>query len=309
MTGGIPAKLQAQLTEALKDSYRIEKELGRGSMARVYLAHDLRTNRPVAVKLLPPELATATNAERFLREVAFAKDLNHPGILPLIDSGSGDGLCWYVMPVVDGITFRDRLKTQGIPAISETLRLAAQVGSALAYAHEKGIVHRDLKPENIMIANSQALLVDFGLARAVGAESNLTGLGMPLGTPTYMSPEQITGAADVDLRADIYSFACVIYEMFTGRPPFLGTTVVQLLQAHMAVTPEPPSRHRAGLGPAIDAAILKALAKDPDQRQGTVDRFIKDLGTAPEPASGPAPVAPAADSGSKGFLGRLFGKR
>ena len=304
MTGGIPAKLQAQLTEVLKDSYRIEKELGRGSMARVYLAHDLKTDRPVAVKLLPPELATATNAERFLREVAFAKELDHPGILPLIDSGSGDGLCWYVMPVVDGITIRDRLKEQGLPPISEALRLTAQVGSALAYAHEKGIVHRDLKPENIMIANGQALLVDFGLARAVGAESNLTGLGMPLGTPTYMSPEQITGATDVDLRADIYSFACVVYELFTGRPPFIGTTVVQLLQAHMAMTPEPPSRHRAGLGPTIDAAILKALAKDPDQRQGTVGRFVADLGPGSEAAAPPPPPTEA-----KGFLGRLFGKR
>ena len=299
MTGGAPAKLQAQLTEHLKDSYRIEKELGRGSMARVYLAHDLKADRPVAVKLLPPELATATNAERFLREVAFAKDLDHPSIVPVLDSGSGDGLCWYVMPVVDGETIRERLRTQGLPSIDDTLRLAGQAGAALAYAHTKGIVHRDLKPENIMISGGRAMIVDFGLARAVGSDSNLTGLGMPLGTPTYMSPEQITGATDVDLRADIYSFACVVYEMLTGRPPFVGTTVVQLLQAHMAVTPEAPSRHRPGIGPAIDAAILKALAKSPDQRQSAIDQFVADLGTAPS----------RAESGSKGFLGRLFGKR
>ena len=306
MTSATSAKLLAQLAEQLKDSYRIEKELGRGSMARVYLAHDLANDRRVAVKLLPPELATATNAERFLREVAFAKDLDHPSILPLLDSGSAAGLCWYVMPVVDGETMREQLRSKGLPEIDEALRLTAQVGDALAYAHGKGIVHRDLKPENIMIAGGRALVVDFGLARAVGAESNLTGMGMPLGTPTYMSPEQITGAADVDLRADIYSFACVVYELLTGRPPFVGTTVVQMLQAHMMMTPDPPSRHRSGIGPAIDTALLTALAKSPDDRQDSVGRFIADLGTV---SAAPTAATPPAEGPSKGFLGRLFGKR
>ena len=306
------ARLLALLTEQLADRYRIERELGRGSMSRVYLAHDLRHDRPVAVKLLPPELAIGTNPDRFLREVAFARDLVHPGIVPLIDSGSENGLCWYVMPVVAGETVRDRLRREGLPSIEDALRITIQAGEALAYAHGKGIVHRDLKPENIMIADGRAMVVDFGLARAIGSESNLTGTGMPLGTPTYMSPEQITGAAEAGVPADVYSFGCVVYEMLTGRPPFLGRNVVDLLKAHLSQQPEPPSRHRREIGPAIDAALLTALAKEPAGRQPGIERFLADLRAAtPAPAPAPPPPAPPPQPApeSPGFLGRLFGRR
>ena len=246
--------MMARLAAAVEGRYRIEKEAGRGAMARVYQAVELRSGRHVAVKLLSPELATGTNAERFLREIALTKTLDHPNILPLIDSGADDGLYWYVMPFVSGETIREVLVARGLMAIPDALQIVAQVGGALTYAHAKGIVHRDLKPENIMISDGRALIVDFGLARALDVQSNLTGTGMPLGTPAYMSPEQITGAADADARADLYSFACVVYELLTGRPPFVGTTVVQLLQGHLGMVPDLPSRHRQQLGGAIDAA-------------------------------------------------------
>ena len=300
-----PAVIMARLAAAIEGRYRIEKEAGRGAMARVYQAVDLASGRRVAVKLLPPDAATATNAERFLREIAVTKTLDHPNILPLIDSGATDGLYWYVMPFVVGETVREALVARGLMAIPDALQIVTQVGGALTYAHGKGIVHRDLKPENIMISGGQALVVDFGLARALDVQSNLTGTGMPLGTPAYMSPEQITGAADADARADLYSFACVAYEMLAGRPPFVGTTVLQLLQGHLGQVPEPPSRHRQHLSPTIDAALLKALAKGPNARQASVDQFLTEMTAGARAEAITAP--PAARQG--GLLGRLFGKR
>ncbi len=304
-----PAVLLARLATAIEGRYRIEKEAGRGAMARVYQAVEVATGRSVAIKLLPPETATATNAERFLREITVTKTLEHPNILALLDSGVDDGLYWYVMPFVSGETIREALATRGLMAIPDALRIVAQVGSGLSYAHSKGIIHRDLKPENVMISEGQALVVDFGLARALDVQSNLTGTGMPLGTPAYMSPEQITGAAEADARADLYSFACVGYEMLAGRPPFVGTTVLQLLQGHLSLPPDPPSRHRRELGPAIDAALLKALAKAPAARQASVEQFLTEITSGQEhwPES-PAPTAPP-DPPKAGLFGRLFGKR
>lgn len=305
-----PAVLLARLATAIEGRYRIEKEAGRGAMARVYQAVEVATGRSVAIKLLPPETATATNAERFLREITVTKTLEHPNILALLDSGVDDGLYWYVMPFVSGETIREALATRGLMAIPDALRIVAQVGSGLSYAHSKGIIHRDLKPENVMISEGQALVVDFGLARALDVQSNLTGTGMPLGTPAYMSPEQITGAADADARADLYSFACVAYEMLAGRPPFVGTTVLQLLQGHLALPPDPPSRHRRELGPAIDAALLKALAKAPAGRHASVEEFVAEITNGQErQVASPAPPAAPPDPPKPGLFGRLFGKR
>ena len=302
--------MMTRLATAVEGRYRIEKEAGRGAMARVYQAVELQSGRPVAIKLLPPEMATATNAERFLREIALTKTLEHPNILPLIDSGAADGLYWYVMPFVSGETIREVLVARGLMAIPDALQIVAQVGGALTYAHAKGIVHRDLKPENIMIADGRAMIVDFGLARALDVQSNLTGTGMPLGTPAYMSPEQITGAADADARADLYSFACVVYELLTGRPPFVGTTVLQLLQGHLSMVPDPPSRHRQQLGGAIDAALRKALEKRPEARQASVDQFLAEIAGGGSGAEGNAATPPAAAARQgAGLLGRLFGKR
>jgi serine/threonine protein kinase len=306
VTGGSASAILARLAAALEGRYRIEKEAGRGSMARVYQATAVDSGRPVAIKLLPPETATPANAERFLREIALTRTLDHPNILPLIDSGLTDGLSWYVMPFVAGETVRSAITVRGLMPIPEALGIVTQAGAALSYAHARGIIHRDLKPENIMIAEGRVLVVDFGLARVLDLQSNLTGTGMPLGTPAYMSPEQITGAADVDARADLYGLACVTYEMLTGRPPFVGGSVVQLLQGHLSLPPDPPSRHRKSIGPAIDAALLKALGKTASARQATVDQFVADLvAESPPPGADPTPPAPR----PSGLFGRLFGNR
>ncbi len=298
MRPGDPAVMMARLAAATAGRYHIEKEAGRGAMARVYQATAVGSNQRVAIKLLPPEAATATNAERFLREIAVTKSLEHPGILSLIDSGATDGLYWYVMPFVAGETVREILVARGLMSIADALRTTAQVGSALVYAHGKGIIHRDLKPENIMVAEGQALVVDFGLARALDVQSNLTGAGMPLGTPAYMSPEQISGASEADERADLYSFACVVYEMLTGRPPFVGTTVLHLLQGHLNLVPDLPSRHRKEVSAAIDAALQRALEKRPEARQPSVQQFLAEVaGGAVEPVP------------EVGLFGRWFGKR
>jgi serine/threonine-protein kinase len=305
------SRLQAQLQEELEGRYRIEGELGRGSMARVYQAQDLANRRRVAIKLLPPELASASNAERFLREIKITAGLEHPNILPLLDSGvsgSTSGLYWYVMPLVEGESLRERLADGPLP-IAEALDLAIQVGGALAYAHPRGIVHRDLKPENIMLAGGRPLVMDFGLARALDSQSKLTGTGMPLGTPAYMSPEQITGAESVDGRADLYSFGCVLYEAFTGQLPFPGRSVVQILQAHMGTMPLPPSAVRPEVPAAVDHALLKLMAKAPDARYQTADELLKDLGAEGGAASSGSGTGPDKGRSSGGFFSRLFGRR
>jgi eukaryotic-like serine/threonine-protein kinase len=276
-------------------------------MARVYLAQDLTHGRPVAVKLLPPELASASNAERFLREIKITGALEHPNILPLFDSGvSGvsSGLYWYVMPYVEGQTLRDRLR-DGPLELEAAFALAEQVGAALGHAHPRGIVHRDLKPENVMCSEGRYLVVDFGLARALDSASRLTGTGMPLGTPAYMSPEQILGAESVDARADLYSFGCVLYEAFTGRMPFTGKTVVHILQAQMASTAAPPSAVRPGIPPSVDRALKKVMAKEPRDRHQSAQELIDDLLRDRTPgATEPPPAEPA-----RGLLSRWFGRK
>jgi serine/threonine protein kinase len=305
-----PARLQEQLQEELTGRYRIERELGRGSMARVYLAEDLVNARQVAVKLLPPELASSSNAERFLREIQITAALQHPNILALLDSGvsgASSGLYWYVMPYVEGQTLRERLAS-GPLTIENAFVVAVQVGAALAYAHPKGIVHRDLKPENVMCSGGQHLVMDFGLARALDSNSRLTGTGMPLGTPAYMSPEQILGAESVDARADLYSFGCLLYEAFTGRMPFSGKSVVHILQAHMQTTPAPPSQVRTGIPASVDRALLKVMAKEPRNRHQTADELIRDLTEGGiEAGTTRPPAEPGQPAG--GFLARLFSRR
>ena len=296
-------ELLDELRRELADRYTVEGELGRGAMARVYRARDLAGQRTVALKVLPPELAPATNAERFLREVRITTELRHPNILPLLDSGVTGTHYWYVMPLVEGDSLGTMLKTRGPLAVPEALALAAEVTAALGYAHSRGVVHRDLKPENLMRSAGRWVVLDFGLARAIESDTRLTGTGMPLGTPAYMSPEQITGAAEVDARADLYGFACVLYEALTGRPPFVGPTVVQLLRAHLTQTPAPPSTVRPGLPASLDGPILKALAKDPARRQAGAEALAEELAHAAPVADGPVQEPPR-----RGLLRRLFGR-
>src|SRR5438309_11601683 len=212
-------------------------------MATVYLAQDLKHHRPVAIKVLNPELAGALGPERFLREIDLAARLNHPHILALIDSGESDGFLYYVMPYVEGESLRERLKREGQLPLEEALRIAREVASALSHAHSHDVVHRDIKPENILISGGEAVVADFGIARAIvaaGAEQ-LTDTGLAVGTPGYMSPEQATAEMQLDGRSDVYSLGCVLYEMLAGHPPFLGTTAQEILARH-ALDPVPPLR-------------------------------------------------------------------
>ncbi|CAN5888165.1 hypothetical protein BH24GEM1_BH24GEM1_20860 [soil metagenome] len=212
-----------RLTVALADRYRIERELGQGGMATVYLAEDLRHGRRVAIKLLREDLSASLGNERFLREIKVAAGLQHPHVLPLYDSGEADGLLFYVMPFVDGLSLRDRLVKEGELPIDEAVRILRDVADALSEAHKHGIVHRDLKPENVMLRGRHALVTDFGVAKALSeatGRQSLTTVGIALGTPTYMAPEQAVADPMVDHRADIYAFGVLGYELLSGKPPF-----------------------------------------------------------------------------------------
>ncbi len=215
-----------RLKTALADRYAIERELGAGGMATVYLAEDLKHHRKVAVKVLRPELAAVLGAERFLKEIEVTANLQHPHILPLFDSGEADSLLYYVMPFVEGESLADKLHRERQLSVEESITIAEQVAAALAYAHSHGVVHRDIKPDNIMLSSGEAIVADFGIARAVDAAGGeqLTGTGMALGTPAYMSPEQCAGASEVDGRTDLYALGSVLYELLAGEPPYTGPT-------------------------------------------------------------------------------------
>src|SRR3989454_4444926 len=224
----------AQLQAALADRYAIERELGRGGMATVYLAQDLKHHRKVAIKVLKPELAAALGPERFLQEIEIAAGLTHPHILPLYDSGEATGLLYYVMPYVEGETLRNRLDGAGQLPLAEAVQITREVADALSHAHSHDVVHRDIKPENILLEAGHAVVSDFGIARAITAAGGeeLTGTGIAVGTPAYMSPEQSAGSRELDGRSDIYSLGCVLYEMLAGHPPFLGATAQEVLARH-----------------------------------------------------------------------------
>ena len=219
------------LESALLSRYHLDRELGRGGMATVYLATDLRHERRVALKVLHPELSSALGPDRFLREIKLAARLNHPHIVPLFDSGEAAGHLYYVMPVVEGETLRDRLLREGQIPVEESLQIVRGIASALDYAHRQNIVHRDIKPENVMLQDGEALVMDFGIAKALSVASTetLTQTGMMVGTPAYVSPEQAAGENQIDGRSDQYSLACVLYEMISGRKPFLGPTAQAIL--------------------------------------------------------------------------------
>ena len=274
----------ASLRAALAGLYDLEGELGAGGMAVVYAARDLRHRRAVAIKVLRPELAAALGTQRFLREIETSASLRHPGIVPLFDSGDADGLLYYVMPLVEGETLRARLERDGRLPVEDALRIASQVADALAYAHDRGIVHRDVKPENILLEDGRAVVTDFGIARCldgVGASGFAT-TGLAMGTPAYMSPEQVAGETALDGRADLYGLACVLYEMLTGRPPFTGGSMARLAVQHLAETPTPVNVLRPAVPAGVAAAIGRALAKAPEDRFATTTGFARAL-TMPAP--------------------------
>jgi len=279
-----------QLATALRDSYTIESELGYGGMATVYLAEDLRHQRKVAVKVLRPELAAVLGAERFLNEIKVTANLQHPHILPLHDSGDANSLLYYVMPYVEGESLRERLNRERQLPIDDALHIAAQVADALGSAHRQGVVHRDIKPENILLSERHALVADFGIALAVTSASGdrLTQTGLSLGTPAYMSPEQVAGDRDIDARSDIYSLACVLYEMLAGQPPFTGATAQVVLARHVTDPVPPITTARSSVSPAVASAISRALGKAPADRFQSVQAFADELGgkVAPDGALG-----------------------
>ncbi|MCZ6918324.1 MAG: protein kinase [Gemmatimonadetes bacterium] len=268
-----------RLKNALADRYAIERELGAGGMATVYLAQDVKHERQVAVKVLRPELAAAIGPERFLREIKTTAQLNHPHILPLLDSGDADGFLYYVMPFMEGESLRDRLDREKQLSVEDALRVAREVADALHTAHQRDVVHRDIKPENILIEAGHAVIADFGIARAIQASGGdqLTETGLAVGTPSYMSPEQAAGSRDLDGRSDIYALGCVVYELLAGEPPFTGATVESVVHQHVAVQAPPVTNLRPGVSPGIAAALSRALAKTPADRFGTAREFADAL--------------------------------
>jgi eukaryotic-like serine/threonine-protein kinase len=278
-----PAPTTVASHPAFGSRYRVERELGRGGMATVYLARDLRHDRLVALKLLHPELAGSLGLDRFLREIDIAARLQHPNILPLFDSGTTEDLGagarpFYAMPYVPGESLRDRLNREKQLGMEEALRITGEVAAALSYAHEQGVVHRDIKPENVLLGGGHAMVADFGIAKALDAAGGekLTSTGLSLGTPAYMSPEQAT-AGTVDARADIYSLGCLLYEMLAGDPPFSGSTPRAVMARH-ALDPVPSVRTaRPGVSPGVESAIHRALEKVPADRFGSVGEFAEAL--------------------------------
>ena len=305
----------------IADRYTVDRKIGSGAAAEVYLARDLRHDRLVAVKVLRPEIAAWMGSERFLREIRITANLQHPHILPLLDSGFNDGLCWYAMPYVTGESLREAM-ARGPMSLKDAARTAAEICKALACAHGQQVVHRDIKPENIMLSGGMAIVMDFGLARALSSgHTGLTATGLPLGTPAYMSPEQVMGEEVIDARADIYGLGCVFYEMLTGRPPFVAQSAAVVMRQHIQETPAPPSTLQPGIPAPVDRIIAKALAKKPADRYQKAEEFLAQLemvmalATLGEMGLGedagapaePAPGLPAKSSG--GLFGKLFGKK
>jgi Tol biopolymer transport system component len=269
----------AQLKQALADRYAIEREIGAGGMARVYLARDLRHDRPVALKLLNPELGAVLGVERFLAEIKVTANLQHPNLLPLFDSGEAGGQLYYVMPFVAGESLRVRLEREKQLPIDDAIRIAVAVANALDYAHSHGVIHRDLKPENILIQAGQPVVADFGIALAVSKAggNRITQTGLSLGTPQYMSPEQATGDRVIDGRSDIYSLAAMTYEMLTGEPPHIGNTAQAIIARVLTDKPRPVRHTRSAVPEQVDAAIDHALQKLPADRYATAREFAEAL--------------------------------
>ncbi|HEX3275713.1 MAG TPA: protein kinase, partial [Gemmatimonadales bacterium] len=300
---GLPPVNQSppRLADALADRYRLERELGAGGMATVYLAQDLRHDRKVAVKVLRPELAAVIGAERFLSEIKTTANLQHPHILPLFDSGQADSFLFYVMPYVEGESLRDRLRREKQLPVADAVRLATEVAGALDYAHRHGVIHRDIKPENILLHDGSALVADFGIALAASKAggTRITETGMSIGTPHYMSPEQAMGEREITARSDIYALGAVTYEMLLGEPPFSGPTAQAIVAKVLTEEPAPLVPRRRSIPLEVEAAVLTALEKLPADRFGSAQEFAAGLSgaagsrrTADRAVAATPPVAP-----------------
>ena len=295
-----------RLAAALADRYRIERELGAGGMAIVYLAQDLKHDRKVALKVLKPELAAVLGAERFVVEIKTTASLQHPHILPLFDSGTADGFLYYVMPFIEGETLRDKLNRETQLGVDEAVRIAREVADALAYAHGKGVIHRDIKPENILIQNGRPMVADFGIALAVSAAAGgrMTETGLSLGTPHYMSPEQATADKEITGRSDVYSLASVLYEMLAGQPPHLGGSAQQIIMKIIAEQPQPVTALRKSVPYNVAAALARALEKLPADRFESAKAFADALAN-PAFVHRSGPAAPDTSFGAPSSWNRV----
>ena len=293
------AELQQQLQRTLGDSYTIERELGGGGMSRVFVARETALDRRVVVKVLPPELSASVSVERFRREIQLAAGLQHPHIVPVLTAGISDGLPYFTMPFVDGESLRARLAREHELPIQDTVAILRDVAKALAYAHSRGVVHRDIKPDNVLLSGGSAVVTDFGVAKALSASaqpggSTLTSLGMAMGTPAYMAPEQAAADPDTDHRADMYALGAMAYEMLTGRPLFPGRSPQQVLAAHTMQTPDPVAQHRPSIPPALAALVMRCLEKHPADRPQSAEELLQALDGLATPSSGSAPAMTAA---------------
>ena len=289
-----------RVRRALAAEYKVERALGAGGMATVYLAEDVKHRRKVAVKVMRPELAATVGADRFLREVEIAAQLSHPHILPVYDSGEAGGILYYVMPYVEGESLQERMQRESQLPVEDAIRIAREVAEALAYAHERNIIHRDIKPANIMMSRGHALVADFGIARAMGGGASITQTGLAVGTPQYMSPEQASGSQGVDGRADVYALGCVIYEMLAGEAPFTGPTPQAIITRSLTENARSLNASRVGLPPSLDGIVARALAKSPADRFQSPGALADALsratevsyvsGVAPATTMGPSPL-------------------
>ncbi|MDQ8164877.1 MAG: serine/threonine-protein kinase, partial [Gemmatimonadota bacterium] len=278
----------------MKATYLVERELGEGGAATVYLARDIKHDRLVAIKVFKPELAETLGVERFTREIRTAANLNHPHILTVLDSGSADGLLYYVMPFADGESLRARITREGGLPIADVVRVMREVADALAAAHKAGVVHRDIKPDNVLLTGRHALVADFGVAKAISestGKNQITTVGVALGTPAYMAPEQAAADPHVDHRADIYALGILGYEMLTGEPPFVRRSPHEVLAAHVTEPAPPVSQRRQSVPPALEALIAKCLAKAPGDRYQSASDVETELERVMTPSGGMSPAA------------------
>jgi eukaryotic-like serine/threonine-protein kinase len=313
----VKPELRQLLQTDLAGRYTLDRDLGRGGMASVVLAHDLRDGKPVALKVLHAELASTVGADRFKREIRVAAGLQHPNILSILDSGeTAGGQLWFTMPFVEGENAYERLQRIQQYPVDEALRIIIASASALQYAHERGVVHRDIKPDNILLSADDVLVADFGVARAVSeVAQKLTATGMLVGTPTYMSPEQATGEKALDGRSDIFALGCVLYEMLAGEPPYKGPNPQATLMRRFMGPPR-PLRPVVQVPEHVEAAIMRSLEKEPGDRFATAAEFADALAgraappARPAAAPGPAPVAAGAPGtapvGKKGCAGAVL---
>ena len=288
------AELIERLQTTLGEGYKIKSELGGGGMSRVFVAEEVDLGRQVVIKVLPPDLAAGLNVDRFRREIQMAARLQHPHIVPVLSAGAKDGLLYYTMPLIQGESLRARLSRAGELPVNEAARILREVADALEYAHSNGIVHRDIKPENVLLSGNHALVMDFGVAKALSeatGQTNLTSVGVALGTPTYMSPEQATADPMTDHRSDIYSLGVMGYELLAGRPPFTGNTPQQVLAAQVTEAPTEITKHRTAIPPMLGTVIMKCLQKKPADRYQTAEEVRQQLEIVGTPTGGMTPHA------------------